>query len=235
MEWTDCSRKIVIAGTGRCGTTFLVQLLTLLGLPTGIEHKNGQWLMTHFQQATMDRNGMATFVNRQAPPRWTPVGGMIPDVRAGLEYHVSYADNVESLSTLPKIIKNPRLSFMLGRLLRESRIDLDYVLACVRDLREVAASKMESGKKHAQERYYHKSRRDVRKDSAAQLGEMAASLVLHEVPHTFIAFPRMVYDPEYLFVQLQPVLRCQIEPKDFHEAHAELARKDFVHHRGGPN
>lgn len=234
MDWNDATRKILIGGTGRCGTTFLVQLLTLLGLPTGIERRNGQWLMTHYQKPTMDGKGMATYVDRQTPPNWQPVGGMIPDVRAGLEYHVSYADNVESLNRLPKIIKNPRLSFMLDRLLRENRINVEHFLVCVRDLGQVAASKMASGRKHARERYYHKSRKDVRTDSAAQLGEMTAALVIHEVPHTFLVFPRMIDDPDYLFVALQQVLRCQIDPKDFRRAHAELARQDFVHHRGSP-
>ena len=31
----DSSRKVIISGTGRAGTTFLVQLLTELGLETG--------------------------------------------------------------------------------------------------------------------------------------------------------------------------------------------------------
>jgi hypothetical protein len=32
--------KVIISGTGRCGTTFLVQLLTELGLDTGISSRN---------------------------------------------------------------------------------------------------------------------------------------------------------------------------------------------------
>jgi hypothetical protein len=232
IDIADSTRKIVIAGTGRCGTSFLVQLLTSLGFPTGISHTKGRWLMTIFQEAVMSACGLALSVNRIAPTEWSPhVCGMRGGTRAGLEYHVMYTDTVESLAALPKVIKNPRLATMLNRLLREDRIRLDYVLVCVRDLDAVALSKIESGKRSSEEQYYHRSAQELRSTSAAQLGELTATLIGYDVPHSFIAFPRMVDDPEYLFNCLTPLLPPAISLDVFKVAHSRLARRDFVHHR----
>jgi hypothetical protein len=233
IDITDTTRKIVIAGTGRCGTSFLVQLLTSLGFPTGISHTEGRWLMTNFQEVLAESAcGLALRVNRIAPPGWFPrVCGMRGGNRAGLEHHVMYTDTVESLAALPKVIKNPRLAVMLNRLLREDRIRLDYVLVCVRDLDAVASSKIESGKCSPEEQYYRRSARELRSISAAQLGELTATLIGYDVSHSFIAFPRMVDDPEYLFNCLTPLLPPAISLDMFKAAHSRLARRDFVHHR----
>jgi len=222
--------KILIAGSGRCGTTFLIQLLTLLGLPTGISFEAGCWLMMVYQHAKMNGQGMAMYVDRNAPEGFTPKGGMMNEVRAGLEYHVSYRDNILSLSKLPKIIKNPRFATMLEKLLAEKRIEVDHVFACVRDLHSVAKSKVESGKKHPRERYYQKSVDDIQRDSAEQLGMMTATLLTRDVPHSFVVFPRMIDDWEYLFDILKPIFP-QLDKQVFKETHGKLAKKGFVNHR----
>lgn len=231
IDMRDATRKIVIAGTGRCGTTFLVQLLTLLGLPTGITYTGGRWLMTCYQRPIMNEKGYALSVDRKPPPKWKAGSGMVDNIRAGLEYHFSYSDTITSLAALPKVIKNPRFAYMSERLLAENRIKLDYVLACVRSLDEVAASKFESGKLHPRERYYQKSTEIIRVESAVQLGEFTATLVCRDIPHSFIVFPKMINDPDYLFTVLAPILSTKINLIRFRLVHGELAKKDFVHHR----
>jgi hypothetical protein len=179
----------------------------------------------------MNEKGYALSVDREPSPKWKPGDGMTDDIRAGLEYHLSYADTATSLSVLPKVIKNPRFAYMSERLLAEKRIRLDYVLACVRSLDEVAVSKFESGKLHPRERYYQKSVEIIRAESAAQLGEFTATLVCRDIPHSFIVFPRMIDDPDYLFKMLASVLDEQIDLRVFKLVHRQLAKKDFVHHR----
>lgn len=231
MDWQDSTGKVLIAGTGRCGTTFLVQLLTLLGLPTGIEYRDGQWLMSHYQKPILSGKGMAIKVKRVPPPGWKPGSGYMPDVRAGLEYHVSLSDDQNSLRPLPKIIKNPRFATMLDQMLAEGRIQVDHVLACVRDLQSVAKSKYESGQQHPRERYYHKTAKELRKDSAEQLGEFTAALVTYEVSHTFISFPQMVDDPYYLWKKLSGLLLPTVMEGQFVDAHQTLSNEKFVNHR----
>lgn len=232
MDWKDPEEKILIAGSGRCGTTFFVQLLTLLGLPTGIDFYKGVWRMLHFQNPTMDRLGMAINVDRRTPKGWSPQNGMAKDINAGLEYHVSRNDNRSTLSRLPKIIKNPRFAVMLERMLREDRIRVGHVFICVRNLGNSARSKADAGKKHPRERYYQKTVRELRRDCAAQLGELAATVITHDIPHTFLHFPRIVDDPKYAHSRVNRVLKdAPVNEQSFLEAHSALANPGLVHFR----
>ena len=214
--------KTLITGTGRCGTTFLIKLLTMLGLKTGIKNINGSWFMMHYQKPTMHENGFALSVDRDPPQGWEPTG---INIDAGLEYHISYGDTVKSLEKLPPIIKNPRFATMLDRLVIEDRIKIDHVIVCVRNLGSVAASKISRGN---MKRHYDKTEQDMLEQSAIQLGNLVSTLVTREIPHTFIVFPLMIYDWSYLYNKLKIHFRT-INKSEFDIIHSKLADHGSVH------
>lgn len=227
------SRKVLIAGTGRCGTTFLIQLLTRLGLDTGLKQRDdGQWCFDFYQEPHVNKDGMAEFVNRVPPFKWhwshTPA--YIPTANAGCEVHLSKKDEKAETAKLPRYIKNPRLAVMLEDLLREDRIEVDHVLVPVRDLASVGRSKRDLGTRHPHERYYHKTDVDLARDSAIQLGRLAATLVSRDVPFTFVKFPRLVQNWRYAYARLAPVIRQDkmLTERQFKAAFISLADPRMV-------
>lgn len=158
--------KVVIAGTGRAGTTLLVQVLTDLGLDTGFD-----------ASAPIDST-----------------------VNAGLERSVEGPD-------APWIVKSPDLSRTLGAILDEGRARVDHVIIPIRDLDVATASRVRNTKYG---RDLHTwggllgTNRATRQRAAltGMLYELLYTVARHDVPHTFLMFPRFATDWEYAHAQL---------------------------------
>ena len=61
------------------------------------------------------------------------------------------------------------------------------------------------------------------------------ALVSHGVAIYFLEFPRTVFDPAYLFRQLEPLMREHgVMEREFADAHAAVAKPELVHDFGEP-
>lgn len=190
---------VIISGTGRAGTTFLVQLLTELRLDTGFD---------------------------------SPKAAIFENCNAGMEQDIR-------LPGAPYIVKDPWLCERLDEILTEQDLVIDHAFVPVRDLYAAA-----------------ESRRDVmrRNPELIPLGDVPGGLWLtsdpgmqesvltvrlyrliytlakRSIPVTFLHFPRLVQDPDYLFTRLQPLLQGPgVDRAAFAQAFERVARPELVH------
>jgi hypothetical protein len=165
---------IVISGTGRAGTTFLVHLLTQLGLDTGF-----------------DRDAIAA--------------NIYPTARAGLEIRVLGPN-------APFIVKSPFLCDDAEEVLASS-VRIQHVIIPVRRFAAAAASRehvqrLATGHSDGSESVpgglwdtdKAAGQVDVLRLKFTKLIEV---LVRHDIPMTFLAYPRLVRDPDYLYEKLK--------------------------------
>lgn len=216
--------KIIIAGTGRCGTTFLIQLLTAAGADTGLVHSDDMWYFTQYQKIVeMTENGEVLRVERNDVPG--EYRAYTPEIHAGCEYHMALTDTAEAIAGLPKVIKNPRLATCAGKLMDAGLLRIEHMIIPVRSLSEVSNSKRQLFK-HADQPFYNEVRKSLYDESAMQLGTLVADMTVRGVPMTFLHFPRIVHDPDYLFEKLAGP--CQLTRPQFDDAFAVSARPEFV-------
>lgn len=190
------NNRVLVTGTGKCGTTFFMELLTELGFDTGYEPGT--------------------------------------DVT---EWNVQHSDAV--LEGQPHIIKSP--SFNKNNRIRDlsDRWDwnVEHVYILLRDFEDVANNRWK--------RWRHKSSMPVIEDqeykrndeqwltfkrqAAAGVGSLMLQVVSEDIPYTFLMFPRIVTDPQYLYDNLKHTLP-DVGPYDrFLEAFNKVADTGKVH------
>ena len=201
-------RHLIIAGTGRAGTSFLVRYLTELGLDT-----------------TLARNGDRA--------------GWDGEANAGLEnLLVSGAD-------LPYVVKSPWIGEYIEQILKEERFKIDAVIVPVRDLVEVATSRvvleqraihqhnpwMAEQLDRSWETYGHTpgglvyslNPLDQARLLAVQFHRLVLKVSEAGIPLVFPVFPRIAADWEYLHKSLLPILPPEITEELARAAHARVA------------
>jgi hypothetical protein len=187
------AHKVIITGTGRAGTTFLVRLLTELGLDTGFTR--GNWSRDYFTHCD-----------------------------AGLEHDLTGAD-------APYIVKNPALCETLESILAEGRVMVDHAFIPIRDLDAVAFSRIRVGgaNESVPGGLLKNSNPGLQKAIMAEMfHQLVHTLVAHDIPHTFLLFPRFACDPDYAYARLRPILgRIPIET--FREAFARVSNPTLIH------
>jgi hypothetical protein len=184
--------KVLITGSGRAGTTLLVQVLTDLGLDTGVAPD--------------------TAIDERA--------------NAGLELPVDDPAG-------PRIVKSPTIIPRLGRLLDAGTLTLEHVIVPIRDLDVAAASRIRLTKYgtdlHTWGGLMGTRRADKQREALALLEyELFLTMARHEVPHTFLVFPRFTHDWEYTHRQLS-FLDPSISPDRWRDALARLVRPTLIH------
>jgi hypothetical protein len=187
---------VVITGTGRAGTTFLIQLLTHLGLDTG------------FDVDTID---------------------LSPIARAGLETDIRD-------SNAPYIVKSPFLCDLAEEVLASS-VRIEHAIIPVRQVDSAGASRayvqrLSTG--NADGRSVPGGLWDTDK-AADQVGllrlkftSLIEVLVRHDIPMTFLWFPRLVRDPDYLYAKLNFLLG-DIDLGLFRKMFDQLVRPEWIH------
>jgi hypothetical protein len=184
--------KIVITGTGRSGTTFLVRLLSAIGQPTGYTEQN--WRDHYFDYSS-----------------------------AGLE-----GDPLDPAS--PYIVKNPELSVTLPDILARGGLAIDHAIVPVRDLDQAALSRVHIGGQAGEIPGGLVGTGDAEQQRAVlaeRFHGLVHALVVHEVPHTFLEFPRFVQDVEYAYRKLAPIF--PVDHDRFAAAFRALADPTKVH------
>lgn len=199
---------LLIAGTGRAGTSFLVRFLHEVGLDTHVGRKG--------QNAFWDENA-----------------------GAGYEDHVLWKTD-----ELPYVAKFPWLFEAIDAVLEDPSVLIDGVIIPVRDIHDAAASRvvLELQNRHVQLPQMQSEGRvwehwastpggviyslnpiDEARLLAMGFHQLVQRLVLAEVPMHFLAFPRMIEDPDYMIRQLRGCLPPQLDAKDLLAAHARAA------------
>lgn len=187
---------LIITGTGRTGTTFLVQLMTELGLDTGFTSSNAV---------------------------------IYPECDAGMEHDLSAPD-------APYIVKSPHLCVSLDQVLRDNpKIVVDHAIVPIRSLYEAAESRRDVARRNPDKLPYAVpgglwGTTDPNEQEQALtllFYKLVHTLVVHQIPTTFVEFPRIVRDPDYLCAQLCPVLR--ITPESMLDAWAKASRPELIH------
>lgn len=164
--------RVLICGTGRAGTTLLMRIFTNLGLDTQV---------TREEIAEVEQN----------------VG------RAGLEKTISR----ETAESLPEIIKTPLVVDVLDDALTTGWLRIAHAIIPVRELSQAAASRV-SVRERAIEQgmdpraapggLWKTEDPDQQEPALAiQFYKVVEILVAHDVPITFVSFPRFAKDPDY--------------------------------------
>jgi hypothetical protein len=202
---------IVISGTGRAGTTFLIQLLTHLGLDTGFDSNTMEVLPT---------------------ARDARIGPMdlFPIARAGLEMDIRAAN-------APHIVKTPFLCDLAEEVLASS-VRIEHAIIPIRRFEAAAASRA-----HVQKLTTGSADRTRKAPGGLwdtdkadnQVGvlrlkftKLIEVLVRHDIPMTFLWYPRLVRDPDYLYSKLNFLLG-DIDLASFRMVFNRIVRPEWIH------
>jgi len=202
-------KHVVISGTGRAGTSFLVELLTHLGLNTG------------YNIADLDQH-------KSASAR----AGLETDIRqAGAPYVVKspwfsdYADEVLMRDDIEiehvfVPMRNLQAAAESRRYVTRQVVSQMTILERLRyQLRgkQVAGGIWQTTNQHQQE--------DV---LVHKVYKLILSLSKTAVPVTLLQYPQLVTDPKYLFGKLNPILKDR-RLSEFESVFHRVANQDLVH------
>ena len=210
--------KVIITGTGRSGTTFLVRLLTELGFDTGYDAGNLGGFVDERSHGGLERDLPRPQEFRDLRHVWRQPKHVIRDVLLGPR-------------PTPYILKNPAFCDTLGPILAEGSLMVDHAYVPVRALDAAAMSRARiGGTNGALSGGLWKT--DDPNNQKAVLAEMFCNLVhtlvVHEIPHTFLLFPRLVEDWKYTHRKLE-FLAGDIAPSAFREVFERVADPSLVH------
>ena len=205
-------RHLVITGVGRCGTTFLVELLTHLGLDTGFDPANAH--------AGIDNAARA---------------GLEWDIMAD---HAPYVvKSPKFIDCAHEVLCDER--FLIDRLLlpvrelhsaAESRRHVDAVARRRLPLHERLTARFRPlstpGGLWATT---SRRRGDQEAVLASKLAKLLVDLADSSVPVTLIRFPRSVRDGRYLYEKLEPVIGGNVPYGRFMHVFRTVAKPELVH------
>jgi hypothetical protein len=214
----DSSRKVIISGTGRAGTTFLVQLLTELGLETGYTPGDEHRHIDEHSQGGLEHN----LPGRRAP---TTLRSFWRQPKHTLR------DLFMDPKATPYILKNPEFCDTLAPVLAEGRLTIDHAYIPIRDLDAAALSRRRvGGASGSVSGGLWKT--DDPEQQKAVLAEMFFNLIhtlaVYDIPHTFIVFPRLVQDWDYTHRKLS-FLTSGIDATVFRRTFDHCADPGLVH------
>lgn len=168
--------KVYIAGTGRAGTTMLVQLLTELGLDTG--YSPSDWRQAYFEIA---RAGCEWDLSDVNGPRFQKS----PYLCDRLEEIVGQGVRVAQLIVPVRRMEDAA----------KSRIKVQVATTGDADGVEVAGGLWSTAKAADQETILR-----------AKLTNLIEVAVKNDIPMIFLSYPRHVRDGDYSYSKLAPVL-----------------------------
>jgi len=194
-------KKIVITGTGRAGTTFLVELFTLLGFDTGFSTHSIRKLLANTHESDVARAGLEVGLNKhdpyiiKSPDFCESIGALLEE---GLVKHI-----IVPVRGLFAAAESRRL--VQQRAKTDTPVDGGYI----------------SSTDHPNE--------DQEIILLKRIYNLLMQLsVYDDVPITFILFPKLVQDPKYLFRKLRPVLAGH-DYESFLASFYEVAKPELVH------
>ncbi len=198
---------VVIAGTGRTGTSFLVQLLTHLGLDTGFTPDN----------LPMHEHARA---------------GLESDIR---DEHAPYIVKNPSLHTyLDEVLSSGNI--VIEHAIIPMRA-LEHAAASRRKVQNATIDAMPPIKRFTHKIGLKKGTyagglitrndRELEDVLLKNFYSLIIELSKHHIPITFIHYPTHIENADYLYQKLTPILGG-ISQNDFNRVHKQVARKDMV-------
>lgn len=194
----NSNHKVIITGPGRSGTTLIMQLLTELGFDTGFSRESMQ--VSDISQAGLEQ-GLFTKPNRSAP--------LTPNY----------------------IIKNPLICDNLALGCERDDLVVDHIYIPIRSLSLVAKSRARVSEIEADHPggLYHGLDLDAQMDRTARsLYTLLDTIAHYDLPHSFIAFPRLTEDPRYLYDKLD-FLCAGLDYDQYQQAFEALVDPELVH------
>jgi hypothetical protein len=194
-------RHILISGTGRSGTTFLVQLFTALGFDTGF-----------------DLNQDNTYSNCNAGMEWDLKDSNSPFIVKS-PWMCEYLDSVLSKGDIyvEHLIVPVRDLFSAA----ESRRDV---------MRRAEISGLDE-RQNVPGGLWGTSEPGMQEQALTErFYKLLWTTARYDVPLTLLDFPRIVRDPEYLRQKLIPIFgRWRLREKRFNSAFSLIIRPELVH------
>lgn len=190
---------LVITGTGRAGTTFLIQLYTLLGLPTGFSSPSE-----------------AIYENCNA--------GMERDIqRADAPYILKSPQLCDYLDELLE-----RGDIVVDHAIVPVR-DLYSAAESRRAVNRRSDPSLYTHQSGIPGGLWHTTSPEHQETAlTTQLYKLVFTLAKRDIPTTLLHFPRFIHDPEYLYAKLRETL-IGIEYERFLTAFRQVAHPELVH------
>lgn len=203
-------RHLVIAGTGRAGTSFLVQYLTACGLETHLTLHPDARLDEHanagLEDAPIDGAQLPYVI--KSPWLYEFVDRIFERDDIGIDAVVMPMRNiVEAASS--------RVTNELRGRLGRAELDEEH-------------TRWETWGTTAGGVVYSLNPLDQARILAMGFHHVVHACVRHRIPIVFLDFPTIIDDAEYLFAQMKPVFGAEVDREKALVAHAKVARSDRV-------
>jgi len=201
-EGAYMTHHAIITGTGRSGTTFLVEMLTALGVDTGFDSNN---IQKHI------------------------------DARAGLEI------NLLDAASPPYVVKDPSFMLYLKDVLERRDLVLDHVFIALRDVHAASESRRYVEAISNKEKYNEGAVPGGLTGTVApeqqesvllqRMFNLALQLSETDCAITYLHYPLMIEDSDYLYEKLKPILK-NVSKEFFDKRFNQIADKKLVNKFG---
>ena len=130
----------------------------------------------------------------------------------------------------PRIVKNPALCETLPALLAQGTVSIEHAIIPIRALDDAARSRIRvGGDGNVPGGLMGTTEASGQKTVLAEnFHQLVHALTLHEIPHTFLDFPRFALDVRYAWEKLHPVFETVGFP-DFAAAFARVSNPELIH------
>ena len=191
-------KKIIIAGTGRAGTSFLVVLLTRLGFNTGYA--------AYIEDYSDDLRAGCEY-----------------DL-----FHLDPKKQKQSYKQAPYILKHPEYSLQLESLLKNKLLEVEHVIIPVRDISQVARSRRNTNLVWTIEGINDMASNLETDQIALTyaLGKLVETCTLYNLPFTILKFPDLVTDAHYCYQSLSKVFK--INKDRFNKIFRQLSKPESI-------
>lgn len=205
-------KHLVIAGTGRAGTSFLVRFLTDLGLDTHISRfGDGAW--DEAAQAGLE-NGF-----------WDTSADLPYVVKSPWAYQFieqTLANSAIEIEAVVIPIRN-----LIDAATSRTIVEFRNIHQRAPWMAEIKRTWWDCGPT-AGGTVFSLNPVDQARVLAVGFHHLVERLVDADVPIVFVAFPRLAEEPEYLFKKLKPILPVNITLEQVRRSHHKLADPDLV-------
>lgn len=195
-------RRIILSGTGRAGTTFLVQVFTALGFDTGFT--------LDYARNSVDSISKAGLEHARLEPGG-PYVVKSPWFAGNLGAQLDASEIEIAWAIVP-------MRDLFGAAESRRRVHAEAA-AAGRNTSQQRGALMGTTEPEQQEQRL-----------ALSFHKLIHTLAVHRIPILFPTFPRLVMDPAYCFDSLRPLLaRHGVTGDEFERAHQAMARPQLIH------
>ncbi|HXS69357.1 MAG TPA: hypothetical protein VN761_10970 [Candidatus Polarisedimenticolia bacterium] len=196
---TNRRHHVIISGTGRTGTTFLVQLLTELGLETGFSNPNAQ--ICDERRAGMEwrlrKSATAPYIVKN-PALCDQLEGILKNENVTIDHAIIPIRDLYSAAESRRVVARKRPKFLIPRK--------------ILGIKKWGVRRPDEQESVLAQNFYR----------------LVHTIAEHNIPMTLLFFPRLAKDPEYLFGKINFLLKGFSYEK-FVQAFQKISRPDLIH------